>query len=92
MIEKDKLIIMKKKMEDIADILYKGNTEQGIAAIKDILPYLSMLATDMENEELQGQFIEEVLSPLLQAMEDKDGTMMADIITFELIHMVEKMG
>lgn len=92
MIEKDMLIIMKKKMEDIADILYKGNTEQGIAAIKDILPYLSMLATDMENEELQGQFIEEVLSPLLQAMEDKDGTMMADIITYELVHMVEKMG
>ena len=31
--EKETLEIMKQKMEQVADILYKGNTEQGIAAM-----------------------------------------------------------
>ncbi len=89
--EKETLKIMKQKMENVADILYKGNIEQGIAAMTDILPYLSELSYCINEENKQRQFINDALQPLLDAMENNDGTMMADIITYELIRYVDDM-
>lgn len=89
--EKETLEIMKQKMEQVADILYKGNTEQGIAAMIDVLPYLLDLSNCIDDENTQRQFIDDALQPLLVAMENNDGTLMADIITYELIGRVDDM-
>lgn len=89
--DKETLNMMKKNLENVADILYKGNTEQGIAAMTDILPHLSMMASEIQDEVMQKKLITNVLQPLLESMENRDGTMMADIITYELIQMVDEM-
>lgn len=89
--DKETLNMMKENLENVADILYKGNTEQGIAAMTDILPHLSMMASEIQDEVMQKKLITNVLQPLLESMENRDGTMMADIITYELIQMVDEM-
>ena len=86
--DKDKLENLKSNLEQIADVLYKGDTMEGIAEISNVLPDIEEIASDMPDEESRQNLIDNVLAPMLEAMEQGDGTLVADIISYELMPML----
>lgn len=87
--DKDKLENLKSNLEQIADVLYKGDTMNGIAAISNVLSDVGDIASDMPDEESRQGLIDNALAPLLEAMEQGDGTLMADIISYELLPLLK---
>ena len=77
---------IKSKLSEITDILYKGDVNQGIASFGEVLPFLAQIADETADS---TRYVEEILKPILEAMERKDGTEMADIINYELIEYIE---
>ena len=86
--DKESLNNMKEKLEGVADILYKGDTMDGIAHMSNVIPDIAAIASDMPDEEARQEMIDNALAPLLEAMEQEDGTLMADIISYELIPLL----
>ena len=82
---------MKEKLNGIADKLYKGNVNEGISDMGTVLPDIANIAEAVDTEELQQKLLVDVLTPALEAMENKDGTLLADIISYELIEFIENL-
>lgn len=87
--EKAYLTDIKDKLSAIADKLYKGNVTEGIADMGDVLPDIANIAGEIESEDAQQKLLFDVLSPALEAMENKDGALLADIISYELIDFID---
>ena len=79
----------KETLLTIADILYQGRVSDGIAAMNRVMPNISLNATGSQNDALQQRLITDALSPILSAMEEEDGTLMADLITYELVEILD---
>lgn len=79
----------KETLLTIADILYQGRVSDGIAAMNDVIPNLSLIASGIQDEALQQRLITDALSPILSAMEEEDGTLLADLITYELVELLD---
>lgn len=75
-------------LNEIADALYKGAVKSGIAAMGLVLPDLTAIISDIQDEDIKKRLLEDALIPALQAMEESDGTMLADIITYELLEIL----
>ena len=88
--EKEQLEEFKAKLEAIADVLYKGDTKTGIASMNMVIEDIAVLASWISDEELRQRLIDDALTPLLAAMSEEDGTLMADIITYELLEIVNE--
>lgn len=82
----------KQKLEVIADILYRGYVQEGIATMTEVLPNLAEIASDIQGTELQERLLNDSLTPALEAMENQDGTLLADLITYELIDLLDSIG
>ena len=80
--------LLKDNLKEIADVLYKGDTAKGFFMMKDVLEPIQKVAVSME-EGQREEFINEALSPALAAMESADGTLLADIITYEMLERVD---
>lgn len=76
------------RLTEIADILYKGDVQTGIAAMNLVISNLAVITTWITDESVKKRLVEEALTPALQAMEKHDGTMLADIITYELLDIL----
>ncbi|MCI6241172.1 MAG: hypothetical protein SO015_07625 [Wujia sp.] len=79
----------KEELLSIADTLYQGLVSDGIASMNQVIPNLSMIASQIQDESLQSRLVSDALSPLLSAMEEEDGTLMADLITYELVEILD---
>lgn len=79
----------KETLLTIADTLYQGNVSEGIASMQSVIPNLSVIASAITDEEMQQRLITEALSPILSAMEEEDGTLLADLITYELVEILD---
>ncbi|MBE5953805.1 MAG: hypothetical protein E7257_06560 [Lachnospiraceae bacterium] len=77
------------KLSNIADILYKGDTTLGMAMMGTVINDLAVVATKVEDEELKNRYINDGLTQCLQAMENNDGTLLADVISYELIEVID---
>lgn len=82
---------IKEQLEAAADILYKGDVNKGMAAMTGVIPDIAVVASSIEDAELQGRLMNDALNPALGAMESKDGTLLADIISYELIPILEEL-
>ena len=71
----------KETLLTIADILYQGRVSDGIAAMNGVIPNLSLIASGIQDTD--------ALSPILSAMEEEDGTLLADLITYELVELLD---
>ena len=80
---------MKEKMNEVADALYKSKA--GFALMNDILPDISMLASQLD-EDKRGEFMDDILYPLLDAMENQDNILAADIISYELLDVIDQLA
>ncbi len=83
----DKMVLKQtiSQLNQIADVLYKGNTRAGIAAMGMVIPNLTLVSTLIDDEEMKARLVNDALTPALQAMEEQDGVLLADIITYELL-------
>ena len=79
----------KETLLTIADILYQGRVSDGIAGMNGVIPNLSLIAAGIQDEALQQRLITDALSPILSAMEEEDGTLLADLITYELVELLD---
>lgn len=79
----------KETLLTIADILYQGRVSDGITAMNGVIPNLSLIASGIQDEALQQRLITDALSPILSAMEEEDGTLLADLITYELVELLD---
>lgn len=79
----------KETLLKIADTMYQGCVSDGIASMNDVIPNLADIAADITDETLQQRLITDALSPILSAMEDEDGTLLADLITYELVEILD---
>ena len=78
-------------MLTIADTLYQGGVSDGIAAMNAVIPNLALIADGIEDETVQQKLIADALTPILAAMESEDGTLMADLITYELVELLDSL-
>ena len=79
----------KETLLTIADILYQGRVSDGIAAMNGVIPNLSLIAAGSQDDALQQRLITDALAPILSAMEEEDGTLLADLITYELVELLD---
>lgn len=86
--DKEKLEDVKTKLNEIADILYKGDVIEGLANMNCVISDIAAIASDMPDEETRQKLIDNALTPLLEAMEQEDGTLMADLISYELLPLL----
>lgn len=80
------------KLEEIADVLYKGNTVEGMAMMTQVIDNLGIIAGNIVDEEQQKSFLNDGLIPAVGAMENNDGILLADIITYEIISTLNNIG
>ena len=76
-------------LNDIADKLYQGYVNEGMADMNKIISNLAVISTWIVDEDLTNRLISDALSPILEAMEEQDGTGLADLITYELLEILE---
>ena len=89
--DKEAIVQLKEQIKNIADTLYTGETIKGIAGMGEIIPELALVATHIEDDELKERYVNDVLAPALEAMENKDGLLLADVINYELMDILEEM-
>ena len=81
----------KEQLLTIADTLYQGGVSDGIVAMNAVIPNLAVIADHIENEDLKQKLVADALTPILSAMENEDGTLMADLITYELVELLDSL-
>lgn len=81
----------KEQLLMVADILYQGGISDGIAAMNVVIPNLALIADHIEDETVKQKLVADALTPILSAMEDEDGTLMADLITYELVELLDSL-
>ncbi|MBO5388815.1 MAG: hypothetical protein J6A59_11880 [Lachnospiraceae bacterium] len=79
----------KSKLTAIADVLYKGDTLRGMAMMSEVIPNLATVGGMINDEELRDRYVNEGLAQALAAMESGDGTLLADIISYEIIEVID---
>lgn len=79
----------REKLSKIAETLYKGETTVGMAMMGTIINDLAVVATRIEDEELRNRYINDGLAQALSAMENNDGTLLADVISYEIIEVID---
>ena len=89
--EKNLIEKTKEQLLTIADTLYQGGVSDGIAAMNAVIPNLAVIADHIENEDLKQKLVADALTPILSAMENEDGTLMADLITYELVELLDRL-
>lgn len=87
----DAIIELKEKLGVVSDTLYAGEVTKGIADMGMIIPDLTTLADSISDEELRQRLLNDVLVPALEAMEGRDGLLLADVISYELMDILEEM-
>ena len=86
--EKEILKMAIEQLNAIADDMYKGEINQGMASMVEVIPIIAEISGELSQEQ-QDEFVNDALKPALEAMEDKDGTTLADIISYEIVPVLE---
>ncbi|HCJ09069.1 MAG TPA: hypothetical protein DHV96_12140 [Lachnospiraceae bacterium] len=75
-------------IRQIVDLLYQENIEAGYKALYIVLPYLERMIVETDNTEFQNE-LKEKLEEALHAMEDGDNILLADIMQYEVLEIIE---
>lgn len=82
---------LKVKLNDIAEVLYSGDTTLGMARMGEVIGDLAQVGAMITDEDLRDRYINDGLSQALSAMESEDGTLLADVISYELIEIIDSL-
>ena len=80
---------LKNKLSDIAEVLYSGNTTLGMARMGEVIADLAQVGAMITDENLRNRYVNDGLGQALSAMETGDGTLLADVISYELIEVID---
>lgn len=69
-------------IEDISQLLYQEDVKEGYAKLSNMIPKVMELAVDLDDS--QQEELISALAPAVSAMENKDSTLLADILQYEL--------
>ena len=78
--QKKKQIIL--GIQEITDLFYQNQLEQGIERLPELIKSLTVLAEEIEAEKQEGYTLK--LKQLVEAMGLKDYVLLSDILVFEL--------
>lgn len=74
-------------IQEITDLFYQNQLEQGIERLPELIKSLTALAEEIEAEKQEGYTLK--LKQLVEAMELKDYVLLSDILVFELSDYIE---
>lgn len=80
---------LKEKLKDIAEVLYSGNTTLGMARMGEVISDLAQAGAMITDDGVRDRYINDGLGQALSAMETGDGTLLADVISYELIDIID---
>ena len=75
---------IKQEIQDVAELFYQQKNTEGYQRLNQLLQDLSAYVGIITEEEQPMEFLE-ALKEALDAMEQKDTTLLADILQYELI-------
>lgn len=78
-------------LEEATEILYKGDVNKGMATMLSCFSQIEAIAAEITDEALLKRFMSDALTPALSAMEQADATELADIISYELIPILQEL-
>ena len=71
-------------IERIAELLYQEKKDEAYAEISQLIPMLMGYTSDIQDEEKKTKLVN-VLGSALEAMEQEDLTLLADILQYDLV-------
>ena len=71
------------KIEDISNLLYQEQLAEGNTLLMEIIPDLQKIISNIEDANTQEEFIQ-IFASAVEAMENKDSTLLGDILQYEL--------
>ena len=74
-------------IQEITDLFYQNQLEQGIERLPELIKSLTVLAEEIEAEKQEGYTLK--LKQLVEAMGLKDYVLLSDILVFELSDYIE---
>lgn len=77
-------------LSQVVNLLYQENLQLAYRVLAVTLPSLEQLLMSIADEDLQKELIEK-LQAALEAMEEEDSTLLADIITYELLEQLQSL-
>lgn len=74
-------------LQEVIDLLYQENVSVAYGKLTTILPNIGKLAAELQEEERQALL--DGLQPALEAMEQQDATLLADVLQYELLEKLQ---
>ncbi len=76
-------------LNDIIDILYNDEYNEGVGKLNEYLPYLANIGGNIaDNSKMLGYT--QILQKLLEAMQSDDPILLGDVIKYELVDVIDK--
>ena len=79
---------LKNKIEETTDLFYQQKVNEAYESFIQLLPQISVFAESLSEEEKREELLG-VLAPALEALEQKDSILLADILQYELLEILE---
>ena len=78
------------EITNVKEKLYRGETIEGIASMQPLISDLTRYISEECREDGQDRILNDALIPAMHAMQEQDGTELADILQYELLPIIEE--
>ena len=78
------------ELNRFADEVYEGNNVEISSFVQEIIPQIAAISELIKDDSLNNKLLNNVLSPMLIGLEENDQIYIADIITFELLSILDE--
>ena len=76
--------LLREELEQVTEMFYQQKSKDGYEKLQVLLADISLYVSGVQDEEQQQELLE-TLTEALDAMEQKDTTLLADILKYELL-------
>lgn len=76
--------LLREELEHVTELFYQQKSKEGYEKLQILLADISLYVSNVQDEEQQQELLE-TLTEALNAMEEKDTTLLADILKYELL-------
>lgn len=78
-------------LEKVSEFLYQENYPMAYDILTKCLPFMATCLEEIKDEQLQRELLD-ALTQAVTAMEEKDYTLLADILQYEIIERFKSIG
>ncbi|MDD6399992.1 MAG: hypothetical protein PUG10_00100 [Lachnospiraceae bacterium] len=78
------------ELNRFADEVYEGNNVEISSFVQEIIPQIAAISELIKDDGLNNKLLNNALSPMLIGLEENDQIYIADIITFELLSILDE--